>query len=188
MLTEAAIRVMCREGVIGATTRAIATEAGVPLGTIHYAFRSKAELFEQVIDAIADHTIRPVEDALARGVDPEKQLLGALRGYADHVRDFSDETRLTYELMTYVARVPELADVAKLQYDRYMDDVGRHLEDFASRNALEWTVPFSVVQRYLASVLEGAELQYLNDADDADVWAILELAGRHVLSLARRKT
>ena len=38
-LVEAAIRVMARDSVAQATTRAIVGEAGMPLGVFHYCFR-----------------------------------------------------------------------------------------------------------------------------------------------------
>ncbi|MBA3294827.1 MAG: TetR family transcriptional regulator [Geodermatophilaceae bacterium] len=69
-LIEAAIRVAERDGIAATTTRRIATEAGASLATVHYCFRSKQELFEQVLTAIitelseaAQADIRPGRDA-----------------------------------------------------------------------------------------------------------------------------
>ena len=42
-LVAAAMRVMQREGAWSLTTRAVAREAGVPLGAVHYAFGAKAD-------------------------------------------------------------------------------------------------------------------------------------------------
>ena len=53
LLVAAAIRVMTRDGVAKATTRAIASEAEMPLGVFHYAFRSKQELMTMVTETIA---------------------------------------------------------------------------------------------------------------------------------------
>lgn len=48
-IMDAAEKVFATLGFAGATTRAIAEEAGVNLGLIHYHFNSKESLFEQVI-------------------------------------------------------------------------------------------------------------------------------------------
>ncbi len=48
-IMDAAERVFADLGFDGATTRAIAVEAGVNLGLIHYHFQSKEALFEQVV-------------------------------------------------------------------------------------------------------------------------------------------
>ena len=44
----AAIKVIRTHGVANATTRKIAEVAGAPLGSLHYAFKNKEELFEEV--------------------------------------------------------------------------------------------------------------------------------------------
>lgn len=78
-IMHAAERVFARSGFDGATTRAIADEASVNLGLIHYHFGSKEALFEQVI---ARHA-RQVNDrrrALLGKVlaDPEDATLEAI--------------------------------------------------------------------------------------------------------------
>lgn len=78
-IMHAAERVFARSGFDGATTRAIADEASVNLGLIHYHFDSKEALFEQVI---ARHA-RQVNDrrrALLGEVlaDPESATLEAI--------------------------------------------------------------------------------------------------------------
>ena len=49
-LIQAAAKVIREEGVTSATTRRIAAEAGVPLGSLHYHFDNKQQLFEAVSD------------------------------------------------------------------------------------------------------------------------------------------
>ena len=65
-LIDAAVRVLQRDGLHHVTTRAIATEAGAPLASIHYTFGSKQDVvraaYEQVItDLLAEieHVITP---------------------------------------------------------------------------------------------------------------------------------
>ena len=48
-LTAVAHTVMARDGAFGLTTRAVAKEAGVPHGSVHYAFHSKDELVRAVV-------------------------------------------------------------------------------------------------------------------------------------------
>jgi len=51
-LIDAAVRVAARDGVAAATTRAIATEAGASLASVHYCFESKQELLQEVLISI----------------------------------------------------------------------------------------------------------------------------------------
>lgn len=49
---KAAAKVIREHGVARATTRSIAEEAGAPLASLHYCFRGKEELFEEVSKTI----------------------------------------------------------------------------------------------------------------------------------------
>ena len=51
-LISAAIEVVTRDGLAAATTRRISEQAGLPLGTFHYWFSNKEELFECLFEEI----------------------------------------------------------------------------------------------------------------------------------------
>src|SRR5688500_17091156 len=105
-LVEAAIRVMTRDGVVKATTRAIAAEAGMPLGVFHYAFRSKAELMAVVTQTIAQQSKTEIDAATLSGAtdDPFDLVVAGLCAYFDHVVAHSDQHLVTYELTTTALR------------------------------------------------------------------------------------
>ena len=51
-LVEAALTVASRDGIEAATVRAVAAEAGVSLGVVHYCFQDKDELLRAMAHAI----------------------------------------------------------------------------------------------------------------------------------------
>ena len=53
-LVAAARAVLAPDGVAGTTLRAVATEAKVPLGTLHYVFPTKDLLITAVIPGVTD--------------------------------------------------------------------------------------------------------------------------------------
>ncbi|WP_264991942.1 TetR/AcrR family transcriptional regulator, partial [Mycobacterium montefiorense] len=53
-LIRAAIAVITELGLEAATTRRVATHAGVSLGSVHYVFANKNELLAAVIDFVGD--------------------------------------------------------------------------------------------------------------------------------------
>jgi AcrR family transcriptional regulator len=53
-IEDKAIEIFCREGYDRASLREIASEAGVPLSSIHFYFRSKADLYLQVSRKLFD--------------------------------------------------------------------------------------------------------------------------------------
>ena len=52
-LVRAALTVASRDGIEAAAVRAIAAEAGVSLGVVHYCFEDKNELLREVGEAVA---------------------------------------------------------------------------------------------------------------------------------------
>jgi AcrR family transcriptional regulator len=186
-LVAAAIRVMTRDGVVKATTRAIAGEAGMPLGVFHYAFRSKAELMAVVTRTIAQQSKAEIDAATLSGgtQDHYELVLGGLCAYFDHVVSNPDQHLVTYELTTTALRDDELEDVAKSQYDYYLEENEKLLNAVAELFGMEFTEPVPVVSRYLFSVMDGLALNYLARGDDEEARRVVELTARTVLTMVR---
>lgn len=192
-LVDAAIRVMVRDGVAAASTRAIVAEAGLPLGAFHYCFRSKAELLHSVIETIMAKTLPPTvtdgvtpEDGGRR--DPAAVIGGSIDAYWRRIQAEPDEQMVTYELTQYALRHPELADVARAQYRQYRDVFREYLEAIASVADVRWTVDVAVLARYGFGVMDGLTLNWLIDRDDAQARAALdEFAGYLIGAAEPRK-
>lgn len=185
LLIEATIRVMVRDGVAKATTRAIVAEANMPLGAFHYCFRSKEELLERVIETITDHTLDPALEGLRADGSLEERLRAGLGAYWQHVLDHPDEHRVTYELTQYALRESGLADVAKRQYQTYLAANTKVLETLAEVSGATWSVPVPVLARYVTALIDGLTLLYLNEGDAGTAGAALDLGAEYVAGLAR---
>ncbi|MFE0701040.1 TetR/AcrR family transcriptional regulator [Streptomyces sp. NPDC058872] len=183
-LVEAAIRVMIRGGVARTTTRAVVTEAGVPLGAFHYCFRSKEELLQSVIERITRRTLPPVT-ARPEGATSYEVIHAALHAYWDRVCERPAEHLVTYELTQYALREPGLADLARKQYQHYLDLNREHLEALARALGTSWTVDLPVLARHGLGVLDGLTLNWLIDRDDAQASAALDEYARYLASVVR---
>src|SRR6476619_1305984 len=80
-LVAAARAVLSRDGVAGATLRAVAAEAKVPLGTLHYIFPSKELLIIAVIQDVTDEV-----SAVVRAAETDAGLEHAIRHGLDTYR------------------------------------------------------------------------------------------------------
>ena len=183
-LVEAALRVMVRDGVAKATTRAVAGEAGVPLGVVHYCFAAKEELLRCVIERIMTQALTPVTTAVPAGLPLYEFIRGALHAYWDQVRERPAEHMVTYELTQYALRQPGLAEVARRQYRHYAQVNGDYLESLGRIAGIKWTVEISVLARYGLSVLAGLTLTWLIDRDDAQASAALDEYARYLTGVA----
>lgn len=169
LLVEAAIRVMVRDGVAKATTRSIVAEADMPLGAFHYCFRSKEELLNHVIEAIAGHTLDRAMAALEQPGTLEERLVGALDAYWKHLVENPDEHRVTYELTSYAVRQPGLEHMARKQYENYIQAFTTVLESLTVNAEVTWATPVPVLARYATAMVDGLTLLWLNEGGDDDL-------------------
>lgn len=190
MLTQAAIKVMTREGVARATTRAIASEAQMPLGIFHYAFASKHELLVRVIQTIARQSKGDIDEAvLSRpDLDLEGVATAGLMAYFDHVVAHPQEHMLTYELTQFALREERFEGVARDQYEYYLRENEALLEAFAEIMQIEYVVPLPVVSRFAFSVMDGLALNWLAMGDEEGAREVVHLAVKALSTMVRPRT
>ncbi|MET8503202.1 TetR/AcrR family transcriptional regulator [Streptomyces sp. NPDC004787] len=183
-LVEAAIRVMIRDGVAKATTRAVVGEAGLPLGAFHYCFRSKQELLHSVIERIMLRSLTFAPASPAHGDGPRDIIRSTLHAYWEGIRARPAEHLVTYELTQHALREPGLADVARRQYQHYLQANIDHLEAIAELAGIHWTVDVPVLARYGLNFLDGLTLNWLIDRDDTQALAALDAYAEHLAGVA----
>jgi len=96
-LVEAALRVMARDGVAAATTRAVTAEAGMTQSRFHYCFRSKAELLHEVVETMVSNQVTSVLDPCAPGsvATCGRACTAALQAYCQHLVDHPEQHLLS---------------------------------------------------------------------------------------------
>jgi AcrR family transcriptional regulator len=181
-LIEAALRVISRNGIAQATTRAVVAEAGMSLASFHYAFDSRDELIDELIEAVierARHAIMP--DELPEGTLVEVLEAGIVR-YFEHLKADPEHEQAMLELTQYALRSPDRHPQARAQYARYVELAERSLEVAAERTGSTWTVPIARVARVLVAFTDGLTLTWLVDRDDD---ASLAVANAAAVALSR---
>ncbi len=167
-IVAAAIRVLEEVGVPGATMRAVAAAADVPLGTLHYVFPSKDQLLAAVISTVVEE----VAASLRSEVSPEHGLEHALR---HGVTLFWEELLanrvglqiMQYELAMYSARSDRGGALARLAFQRYTALLAELCEEAARASGERCAVGFDVLGRLLLAVQDGLIIQYIA-CPDAD--------------------
>ena len=173
-LVAAAIRVIVRDGVAGATTRAVVAEAGMKLASFHYAFDSRDELMGEVVAAVTEQEGTEAEAAFlpvaALGDDEASMVQVVLAGldrYIDLlVADPSREQALL-ELSLYALRGGGADGSARLQHDAYLRVARRALKNGAAATGRRWTTPVEQAARLLVVILDGLTTTWLADRDTA---------------------
>ncbi len=166
-LVAAAMRVMQREGAWALTTRAVAREAGVPLGAVHYAFGSKSELVRAVFQADRDRATALLRRAVEAGGTPTEILTRALLGYVDSVVADPGAEMVLQELTMMGGRDDDLRVAARESTEQYRSDVLDLLRRVAEASGGTWSGDVDVLAESVLGLLFGASVNWLCTGDDA---------------------
>lgn len=165
-LIQAALAVASRDGIDAATVRAVAAEAGVSLGVVHYCFQDKDELLRAVADAITTQNLAMTEAAIPPDADLATVLELAVEGLWHGIRDNRGSQLLSYELTTTSLRHSELNQVASDQYRGSRGAVELFLERIEHGAQVSWAVPRSSLARTVVATVDGFALAWLVDGDE----------------------
>ncbi|MET9031859.1 TetR/AcrR family transcriptional regulator [Streptomyces mirabilis] len=184
-LLEAAIRVMTRDGVAKATTRAIVNEAGMTLGAFHYCFDSRAQLLERVTETLTERYVAEVRGLFAPHRDIRDSVLDSLHAFWKGFEANPGEHQISYELTQYALRNPGFENIARGQYEIFLAAFASLLELAADNAGIEWTQPVPILARYVHSVIDGLNMTWLVDRNSDHSQAVLHLLADHLLQYAR---
>ena len=184
-LIAAARTALARDGVAKTSLRAVAAEAGVPLGTMQYVFPSKELLLRAVIEDVVDE----IAEVLRASAELDKGLAHAIRHGLDTfwsllVAGRTDLQLMQYELTTYALRTPGQEGLARWQYERYASAVADWCRTAANRAGEVCAIDFDHLARIMLANVDGLILQHVSDPDDARSRQNLEAAGRMLILLA----
>lgn len=164
-LVRAALRVIDRDGVHAATTRAIVAEAGVPLATFHYVFRSRDELIGELIAFVVEHETVTATESLLEATDIRSLLAKGLHAYLDLLASDPGREQALFELFHYALRSDELTELPRTQYAAYHRAARSLLEFGAERAGVTWSIPADDLARLLVTITDGLTLAWLADRD-----------------------
>lgn len=149
-LVDAALGVVAQSGVVGATHRAIARAADVPLGSTTYHFASIDELLAAAFTVHAKQVAQALEERMHAAPDPT----AALEALAQHLSgDLLGEDRtlvLAVELYVAAARRPALRAVTQTWMERSRRALELHFDPVTARE-LDALVEGLVLHQFLST-------------------------------------
>ncbi|MFE3443605.1 TetR/AcrR family transcriptional regulator [Nocardia sp. NPDC059180] len=184
-LVAAARVAFARGGVAGTSLRAVAAEAGVPLGTMQYVFPSKEQLLRAVIEDVVDEIAAVLEDSVELGQGLEHAIRQGAHSFWSHlVTERTNLQVMQYELVTYALRTPGQESLARWQYERYAAIVAEWCQRAAHDAGETCAAPFGRLARVLLACVDGLVLQHVCDPNDSRSRENLEAAIEMMIALA----
>ncbi|MCV7382891.1 TetR/AcrR family transcriptional regulator [Mycolicibacter longobardus] len=165
-IVAAAMQVLSEVGVPGTTLRAVAAQAGIPLGTLHYVFPSKDQLLRAVIATV----ISDVVDAVRADLELDRGVAHALRQgvtsfWSKLVESDTGLQIMQYELAMYSVRSEGSGGLAQLQYERYTTLVTEFCAQAAEAAGERCAIDFDSLGRLALALTDGLILQYVTSPD-----------------------
>ncbi|MBX9717612.1 MAG: TetR family transcriptional regulator C-terminal domain-containing protein [Microbacteriaceae bacterium] len=141
----ASVRIVGRDGALGARLKDIANEAGVSLGLVQHYFGSRQELLEETFRVMLRVSLERVYSFAGIHEDPLLSLIAMLRLHAYGSVDFSERWGFWVELWSSARRDPVHAEIAHEVYTlwttpfesavRRLQETGRCRDDIEAQDA-----------------------------------------------------
>ncbi len=172
-LVEAAMEVMRREGAWALTTRAVAAQAGVPLGVVHYAFASKDALIGAVFNADAESATAVIGRSIEAGANGEQILRRAIDEYAQALVARPRHDLVIQELALMSARDATLEPLGRRAVEDFRAELVRLLTRVAEVDDAAWDTRVEVLAESLFGSLVGLSQNWLCSGEDELLHACL---------------
>ncbi len=157
VIVDATLRVIADHGADGATHRAVAAEAGVPLASTTYHFTSKDALVHEALELAIDRSIAAVrrESSPPGPVGPSQLVVRLLSLVAAICDDDQAPLAAQYELVLESGRRPELRPLAERWNQAYLAGIESLAESAGLPNPGQ-------AAEILSNLIEGALLTQLS--------------------------
>jgi DNA-binding transcriptional regulator YbjK len=182
-LLGAALRVIGSEGMRGASTRAIAAEAGMPTASFHYVFASYDAMVEQLVAGILEAQAAAVEEAVGAAATLRDFVAAALDGWLDRTAAEPDSEVALHEIVAWSRSSPDRRHLAVMVYERYTASIAAFVEQAEQRFGTRWTVPSDVLARFVLVLTDGVVAHWLVDRDDVAARSALAIGTEALLAL-----
>ncbi len=184
-LLAAGLRVIARDGMARASTRAVAAEADMPTASFHYVFASHDAMVEQLVESILTAQSTGIAEAVVDAPTLRDFVTAALQGWLDRaVADPAAEVAL-HEIVCWSRSSPELHRLAEAVYARYTASVASFVVAAGDRFGVRWRIPVDDVVRFVLVVTDGVAARWLVDRDAESAGRSLALGAEALLGLAQ---
>jgi AcrR family transcriptional regulator len=182
-IVEAMRTSVAARGIAGSTFDAVAGQAGVSRGLLHYYFGTKERLLIEVVRRECDVRTERLEDAIEAAGDAEDVLDALVRSFEDWLGD-GPAPVMIYEMLTLAQRNEEIAAELANLGRRTRSHLGEALKRKQHSGVLALRVDPELAAMFLFALADGVIVRRLSEPE-LDIGPLTEqaiAAARAVLS------
>src|SRR5687768_13756727 len=158
---DAAVEVIAKDGIDGATTRRIAEQAKANVAMLHYCYDSKEDLFADVYEFVTGKYREVIEDSDPHATLPEAAQ-AILRGVMECYLESPSFTATTFELVSWARR--QHGDRGIAVYEEALESLRKALQESAADEPVAPEV-IEEIAYVLATLADGFGVNWLTYGD-----------------------
>lgn len=182
---RSAARVIAHDGLAAATTRRIAAEAEAPLASLHYCFRSKDELLQEVYYYLSRDYAQALPPVAVAGAGLKAVVRAHARRVWERMLAEPHEQVTTFELLLRRFRVdaeeePRALAMNRSMYEGWIKSTCELFENAAVDAGEEVPANLELSARLFISGIDGISMQHLADPDTERSAALVDMLAESV--------
>lgn len=156
-------RLFAETGHRSLTVDAIAREAGVSRGLLHYYFGSMEDILAQVVRRNAESSLQAFADVLRRATSRDELIAGLLTAFAQALQARPSVYALYYEAFVQARVHDQVRDELATLYRTRRAALAGHLAEAESADIISLAAGPEVTAGLIIAFADGAALQVLSD-------------------------
>jgi TetR/AcrR family transcriptional regulator len=181
-ILEAALETILVEKISGARLRQVAKRASMSQGNLHYYYPAKDDLFQSLLDHLLKTFVQERKTIMAdRSVQPEEKLRFFFNQQIELIQR-AKEVVIFFDFWVQGTKDAKIRKKIQKMYARWREDILTVIEEGVQKGAFS-EAKASQMPALLASMMDGASLQYLMDAGSLDLRAYFDTAYEMVMGI-----
>ena len=186
LLVAAALRVMKRDGIAAASTRAICAEAGMPHGAFHYCFHSKKELYAALLASDIEIDLGAAWPHISPDADPVENIRTLLMAFWSQIESDPDGQLVLFDLGSFALHDPELQELPVLEHAASLDKASEYITRLGAEARLEFLQDERILAELVLDILNGVAWSWLSHRDNDLARQALERFATLAATLVRK--
>lgn len=186
LLLAAALRVMKREGIVAATTRAICAEAGMPHGAFHYCFHTKKELYAALLASDIDIDLEGAWPSVSSEATPHENIRTLMLAFWAQIEADPDAQLVLFELRSFALRDPEFQELPAWEHKAALEKASGYVSRLADEAGLVYVQDERLLAEFVLTALDGIAWAWLMHRDNQLARASLDYFSGLASQLVRK--
>lgn len=166
LLVAAALRVMKRDGIATASTRAICAEAGMPHGAFHYCFHSKKELYAAILANDIEIDLGAAWPRISPNASPVENIRTLLMAFWSQIEADPDAQLVLFDIGSFALRDPDLYEIPTVEHAASLDKATEYIIRLGTEAQLEFLDDERILAELVLDMLNGVAWSWLSHRDN----------------------